>query len=114
MTAVRDQLTIRPAQAGDLARVAEIYNVGIAERVATFETSPRTLDDIRSWVDDGQPFIVAIDDDEVIGWAHVALSRSAAPCALAVCPAMRISPTTAAHGAIRMAHRLPNQPKRNA
>ena len=70
MTAVRDQLTIRPAQAGDLARVAEIYNVGIAERVATFETSPRTLDDIRSWVDDGQPFIVAIDDDEVIGWAR--------------------------------------------
>ena len=44
MTALPHQLTIRPAQAADLARVVEIYNAGIAERVATFETSPRTLD----------------------------------------------------------------------
>jgi L-amino acid N-acyltransferase YncA len=49
MTALRDQLTIRPAQTADLARVAEIYNAGIAERVATFETTPRTIDDVRSW-----------------------------------------------------------------
>ena len=71
MTALRDQLTIRPAQAGDLARVAEIYNAGIVERVATFETSPRTIEDIRSWVDDGQPFIVVIDSyEQVIGWAR--------------------------------------------
>jgi L-amino acid N-acyltransferase YncA len=66
------QVTIRPAQTGDLARVAEIYNAGIAERVATFETAPRTVEDISSWVGDGQPFIVAIDGYEVIGWARAA------------------------------------------
>jgi phosphinothricin acetyltransferase len=64
------QLTIRPAQIGDLARVVEIYNAGIAERVATFETAPRTTKDVSGWLKDGQPFIVAVDDDEVIGWAR--------------------------------------------
>jgi len=70
MTASRKQLTIRRAQTRDLAAVVEIYNAGIAERVATFETAPRTVEDISSWVEDGQPFIVAVDDGQVIGWAR--------------------------------------------
>lgn len=70
MTASREQLTIRRAQTRDLAAVVEIYNAGIAERVATFETAPRTVDDISSWVEDGQPFIVAVDDGQVVGWAR--------------------------------------------
>ena len=70
MTAPLDQLTIRPAQTEDLGRVAEIYNVGIAERVATFETDPRTVKDIAGWVEDGQPFIVAVDNGQVVGWAR--------------------------------------------
>jgi len=61
------QVTIRPAPTGDLARVVEIDNAGIAERVATFETGPRTTQDISSWLEDGQPFIVAVDNDKVIG-----------------------------------------------
>jgi hypothetical protein len=56
VTVLNDQLTIRPAQAADLGRVVEIYNAGIAERVATFETSPRMIEDIESWAEDGQPF----------------------------------------------------------
>jgi phosphinothricin acetyltransferase len=70
VTALHDQLTIRPAQAADLARVVEIYNAGIAERVATFETAPRTIEDVRRWAEDGQPFIVATDSDDVVGWAR--------------------------------------------
>jgi L-amino acid N-acyltransferase YncA len=35
-------LRARPFAAGDAAAVAAIYNQGIAERVATFETEPRT------------------------------------------------------------------------
>lgn len=69
MGVVRD-LMIRPAAPGDLGSVAEIYNAGIAERVATFETAPRTPEDISSWIDDGQPFIVAVENDKVIGWAR--------------------------------------------
>lgn len=70
MTALHGQLTIRPARAGDLARVAEIYNAGIAERVATLETAPRAVEDIRSWAEDGRPFIVAAENGQVIGWAR--------------------------------------------
>ena len=69
-TVLRDRLTIRPAENRDLKSVVEIYNVGIAERVATFETEPRTIEDISGWVDDGQPFIVAIDNEQVVGWAR--------------------------------------------
>jgi L-amino acid N-acyltransferase YncA len=34
--------SIRPAAAADAQRIADIYNQGIAERGATFETAPRT------------------------------------------------------------------------
>ncbi|HTX07494.1 MAG TPA: arsinothricin resistance N-acetyltransferase ArsN1 family A [Solirubrobacteraceae bacterium] len=65
-----DHLTIRPGEAQDLGRVAEIYNAGIVERVATFETGMRTAEDIASWVKDGQPFIVATENERVMGWAR--------------------------------------------
>jgi L-amino acid N-acyltransferase YncA len=71
MTVLGDRLTIRPAESGDLESVAEIYNAGIAERIATFETVPRTVDDVSGWIEDGRPFVVAVDnDDEVVGWAR--------------------------------------------
>ena len=70
MTVRGDRLAIRRAQARDLAGVVEIYNAGIAERVATFEAEPRTIEDISSWVEDGQPFIVAISNDAVVGCAR--------------------------------------------
>mgnify|MGYP000857567144 CR=1 FL=1 len=43
---------VRPASPADAARIAGIYNEGIADRVATFETRPRTPDDIRAWFED--------------------------------------------------------------
>ena len=44
MTILRHRLTIHPAQTGDLEGVVEIYNAGVAERVATFETAPCTIE----------------------------------------------------------------------
>lgn len=63
-------LTIRPARAEDLAAGVDAYNAGIAERLATFETEPRTIQDIAGWIDDGQPFIVAEHPGRVLGWAR--------------------------------------------
>jgi L-amino acid N-acyltransferase YncA len=40
------RLTVRPYAPADAAAVAAIYSQGIAERMATFETEPRTPDDI--------------------------------------------------------------------
>jgi L-amino acid N-acyltransferase YncA len=51
--------------------VAAIYNEGIEDRLATFETSPRSADDVRGWIADGLPFLVAARGDQVLGFARV-------------------------------------------
>jgi phosphinothricin acetyltransferase len=61
----------RPATTSDAAAVAAIYNEGIEDRLATFETAPRTSDDVRAWLDEGLPFLVAERGGEVVGWARV-------------------------------------------
>jgi L-amino acid N-acyltransferase YncA len=64
------RVTIRAAARADLAAVAAIYNRGIAERIATFETRPREPEELESWLTDGQPFVVAEQDGTVVGWAR--------------------------------------------
>jgi len=43
------ELRARAATAGDVAAIAAIYNQGIADRVATFETEPRSPANIVEW-----------------------------------------------------------------
>jgi L-amino acid N-acyltransferase YncA len=62
--------TIRSADAGDLSAVAEAYNAGIQERVATLETRLRTPDELAAWLADGRPFVVAELGGQVLGWAR--------------------------------------------
>lgn len=65
-------IAIRPATLEDAAAVTAIYNHGIAERQATFETRPRSSDEIAAWLDEGGPFIVATGEDgQVLGFARV-------------------------------------------
>jgi L-amino acid N-acyltransferase YncA len=63
--------TIRPAVADDAAAVARIYNEGIEDRLATFETRLRSADEIAGWIGEGRPFLVAEDGGEVVGFARV-------------------------------------------
>jgi L-amino acid N-acyltransferase YncA len=65
-------LLVRAAAPSDTAAVAAIYNEGIADRVATFETRERDPAEVTAWLDDGLPFLVATLDGEVAGWARVA------------------------------------------
>ena len=68
-TGVR-KLLARPARREDAAAVTEIYNQGIEDRVATFETEPRTAADIERWFDGACAFVVVADEDgEVAGYA---------------------------------------------
>lgn len=68
---------VRPARPQDLPAMAEIYNQGIRERVATFETRERTAEDLRPWLDDPRrPVLVAHepgDEATLSGW--IAASR---------------------------------------
>jgi L-amino acid N-acyltransferase YncA len=70
MTLIDRPIALRAATAADLPGVAEVYNLGIAERVATFETEPRTATDLESWVSDGRPFLVAEQGGRVVGFAR--------------------------------------------
>jgi L-amino acid N-acyltransferase YncA len=63
---------VRPARPGDAEAVAVIYNQGIAERQATFETRPRRAKEILGWLEEGRPFIVATDQKgTILGFARV-------------------------------------------
>jgi L-amino acid N-acyltransferase YncA len=65
-------VTIRAADPADAAEIAALYNEGIAERQATFETRPRQAAEIHAWFEPGLPFIVAEDEaGQVVGFARV-------------------------------------------
>jgi L-amino acid N-acyltransferase YncA len=64
------ELVIRPATAADRAAVAAIYNEGIEDRLATFETTPRSTGEILVWFDEELPFLVAVRDERVVGFAR--------------------------------------------
>src|SRR6185437_4837736 len=65
-------MVVRPAEPRDTEAVAAIYNHGIAERQATFETRPRRANEILGWLEEGRPFIVAAGEEgTILGFARV-------------------------------------------
>jgi L-amino acid N-acyltransferase YncA len=66
-------LSIRDAVRGDAASIADVYNQGIEDRVATFETALRSPEERAEWLaarGPRHPVIVAIDGSgAVLGWA---------------------------------------------
>ena len=64
-------MIVRPGEPADVAAIAAIYNEGIEDRIATFETAPRAPEDLLGWTGDGAPpLVVAEDGGEVLGWAR--------------------------------------------
>jgi phosphinothricin acetyltransferase len=61
-------LTVRPGTPADAAAIARIYNEGIEDRVATFETRLRTAGDIEAWFDGRHPVVVVERDGSVLGF----------------------------------------------
>jgi L-amino acid N-acyltransferase YncA len=64
-------LTVRPAREADGDAVAEIYNQGIEERQATFETRPRTGAECAEQIGRDGRTLVAELDGQVVGWAGI-------------------------------------------
>jgi L-amino acid N-acyltransferase YncA len=70
---------VRLARADDAAAIAAIYNEGIADRVATFETEPRTPEQIaRQLADRGDryPTVVVDRGGQVVAWASAGSYRN--------------------------------------
>jgi L-amino acid N-acyltransferase YncA len=59
----------RPATPDDAPAIARIYNQGIAGRVATFETRPRSPEDVRAWFDGVHPIVVVENNEEILAFA---------------------------------------------
>jgi phosphinothricin acetyltransferase len=73
------EVSTRLATAADAPAIAAIYNEGIEDRIATFETEPRTVEQItRQLVEKGDrfPTVVAERHGEVIAWASAGPYRS--------------------------------------
>lgn len=68
-------MQVRSACLADAAAIAEIYNQGIEDRAATFETRPRTADDIAAWFDGEHPIVVAEAAGRIIAFAATSQYR---------------------------------------
>jgi len=65
----------RAATPADAEAIARIYNQGIDDRVATFETVQRTAADIAAWFDGRHPVVVVEDAGRVIAFASTSTYR---------------------------------------
>jgi len=66
----------RPASPDDAPILTQIYNEGIEDRVGTFETRPRQVQDVAAWFDGIHPIVVVEADGEVIAFASTSSYRS--------------------------------------
>ena len=78
----RAKLSIQIREAGELdaASLAGIYNQGIADRGATFETELRTAADLAAKLAEREryPLLVITEEDAVLGWAGLSTYRARA------------------------------------
>jgi phosphinothricin acetyltransferase len=68
-------LTSRLATVADAPIIARIYNEGIDDRVATFETRHRTAADIERWFDGRHPVVVVEHDGAIVAFAGTSTYR---------------------------------------
>jgi phosphinothricin acetyltransferase len=68
-------MRVRPATRADAAAIAAIYNQGIEDRVATFETRLRTVEDIVLWFDNTHPVVVVEEDGVVVAFGATSAYR---------------------------------------
>jgi L-amino acid N-acyltransferase YncA len=75
-------LRVRAATLADVQAIAQIYNQGIEDRIATFETEPRTAEMIGAWLEANEgrfPTVVVEREEVVVAWAR-ASEYSSRPC----------------------------------
>jgi L-amino acid N-acyltransferase YncA len=93
----------RQATPEDAADIARIYNQGIADRTATFETRPRTESDVRAWFDGVHPVLVVEREGAVVAFAATFEYRPRACYAVIAETSVYVNRAFRRHGAGRMA-----------
>jgi L-amino acid N-acyltransferase YncA len=72
-------MKVRTAIQEDAAAIATIYNQGIEDRVATFETELRTEEDVKMWFDSHHPIVVVEDEEGIVAFGST-FAYSHRPC----------------------------------
>jgi phosphinothricin acetyltransferase len=70
------RLVARLAVRADTPAIAAIYNQGIEDRVATFETEPRTVEQVEAWFGGRHPVVVAEAEAQVVAFASTSTYRA--------------------------------------
>lgn len=73
------RLLVRLAQLADAGEIARIYNLGLEERIATFETEPRSAEAIRDQLvakGERYPTVVVERDGQLVAWAGMSAYSS--------------------------------------
>src|SRR5580704_13968482 len=65
----------RRAKPEDAEAIARIYNEGIEDRVATFETRLRTAEDVLGWFDGVHPVVVVEDGGDILAFGATSSYR---------------------------------------
>jgi L-amino acid N-acyltransferase YncA len=68
----------RAARPQDATAIARIYNEGIEDGLATFETRRREAEEIEGWLEECVPIVVG-EEDGVVAWAAAHPYRPARP-----------------------------------
>jgi L-amino acid N-acyltransferase YncA len=71
-------MRVRVATPDDAEALVHIYNQGIQDRVATFETELRTAEMVRAWFDDRHPIVVVEQGPDIIAYASTSSYRARA------------------------------------
>src|SRR3954470_9941275 len=78
--AVAPGLVLRPAEEADLAAIAAIYAHHVETGAASFELEPPgRAEMLRRWraiVEGGYPYLSALEDGEVVGYAYASAYRT--------------------------------------
>lgn len=73
---------IRKADIEDILQIRDIYNIEILEGIATFDTEPKTVEQMEKWFnehDTKHPILVVEIEKEIVGFSS--LSRYSTRCA---------------------------------
>ena len=95
---------LRVAAPADAAAIVTIYNQGIEDRVATFETRLRTPQEVEQWFDSTHPIVVLeTDQRQVIAFASTSVYRPR-PCYAGIAEfSVYVERSWRGHGAGRLA-----------
>ncbi|SAL05474.1 N-acetyltransferase GCN5 [Caballeronia calidae] len=76
MSQCTEILLVRAACLSDIEEIARIYAYYVTNTTVTFETVPPSIEEMKRRFDDvvaaGAPYLVAVEDDRILGYAYAA------------------------------------------